>query len=88
MSIVGQVRINNVISANTDDILGAFVNNECRGVGKVQYYEQLDKYLVFMDVYGNNDNEQLEFRIWNSATGKTHVEVDPSLNYVSNTFSR
>ena len=86
MSIVGQVRINNVISANTDDMLGAFVNNECRGVGKVQYYEQLDKYLVFMDVYGNNDNEQLEFRIWNSATGKTHVEVDPSLNYVSNTL--
>ena len=86
MSIVGQVRINNVISANTDDILGAFVNNECRGVAKVQYYEQLDKYLVFMDVYGNNDNEQLEFRIWNSATGKTHVEVDPSLNYVSNTL--
>ena len=86
MSIVGQVRINNVISANTDDMLGAFVNNECRGVAKVQYYEQLDKYLVFMDVYGNNDNEQLEFRIWNSATGKTHVEVDPSLNYVSNTL--
>lgn len=86
MSIVGQVRINNVISANTDDMLGAFVNKECRGVGKVQYYEQLDKYLVFMDVYGNTDNEQLEFRIWNSATGKTHVEVDPSLNYVSNTL--
>ncbi|MDP1728523.1 MAG: LamG-like jellyroll fold domain-containing protein [Bacteroidota bacterium] len=84
MSIVGQVRINNVISANTDDLLGAFVNNVCRGIGKVQYYEQLDKYLVFMDVYGNTDNETLEFRIWNSASGKTHIQVDPSLNFVSN----
>lgn len=87
MSIVGQIRINNVVSANTDDMLGAFVNDECRGLGKVQYYEQLDKYLVFMDVYGNTDNEQLEFRIWNSATGKTHIEVDPALPFVSNTVT-
>lgn len=84
MSIIGQVRINNVISANTEDILGAFVGNVCRGVGKVQYFEQLDKYLVFMDVYGNDDNQALEFRIWNSATGKTHIQVNPSLNFVSN----
>jgi len=84
MSIIGQVRINNVISANTDDILGAFVGNVCCGVGKVQYYEKLDKYLVFMDVYGNVDNEALSFKIWNSATGKTHIQVDPSLNFVSN----
>ncbi|MFY8108175.1 MAG: LamG-like jellyroll fold domain-containing protein [Bacteroidia bacterium] len=84
MSIIGQVRINNVISANTEDILAAFVGNDCRGLAKVQYFEQLDKYLVFMDVYGNTDNEVLEFRIWNSATGKTHIQVNPSLNFVSN----
>lgn len=84
MSIIGQVRVNNVISANTDDLLGAFAGNVCRGVGKVQYVEQLDRYLVFMDVYGNTDNEALEFRIWNSSTGKTHIQVDPSLNFVSN----
>jgi hypothetical protein len=86
MSVIGQVRINNVISANTDDILGAFVNNQCRGIGKVTYYEQMDKYLLFMDVYGVTENEELEFRIWNSATGKIHVEVDPKLNFVSNTL--
>lgn len=86
MSIVGQVRINNVISANTDDMLGAFVNNVCRGVAKVKYYDQLDKYIVFMDVYGNTDNEPMEFRIWNSATGKTHIQVTPQLNFVSNSL--
>ncbi|MDP3928893.1 MAG: T9SS type A sorting domain-containing protein, partial [Bacteroidota bacterium] len=86
MSIIGQVRINNVISANTDDMLGAFVNNQCRGVGRVTYYPQLDRYLLFMDVYGVNENEAIEFRIWNSATGKTHVEVEPALNFVSNTL--
>jgi len=84
MSIIGQVRINNVISANTDDMLGAFVNNQCRGVGRVTYYPQLDRYLLFMDVYGVNENEAIEFRIWNSATGKTHVEVEPALNFVNN----
>ncbi len=84
MSIIGQVRINNVISANTEDILAAFVGNECRGLGKVTYYEQLDKYFVFMDVYGVNENEDVEFRIWNSATGKTHVDVQPELQFVTN----
>lgn len=86
MSIIGQVRINNVISSNSDDILAAFVGEQCRGFAKVTYYEQLDKYLVFMDVYGINENEQLEFRIWNSATGKTHVDVLPALQFQTNTL--
>ncbi len=86
MSIIGQVRINNVISSNSDDILAAFVGEQCRGFAKVTYYEQLDKYLVFMDVYGVNENEQLEFRIWNSATGKTHVDVLPALQFQTNTL--
>lgn len=84
MSIIGQVRINNIISSNTDDILAAFVGEECRGKAKVTYYEQLDKYLVFMDVYGVAENEQMEFRIWNSATGKTHVDVLPALQFQTN----
>ncbi len=86
MSIVGQVRINNVISSNTDDILGAFVNNVCRGIAKVEYYQQLDKYLVFMDVYSNTNNEMMEFRIWNSATGKTHIQVDPTIIFISDSL--
>ena len=86
MSIVGQVRINNVISSNTDDILGAFVNNVCRGIAKVEYYQQLDKYLVFMDVYSNTNNEMMEFRIWNSATGKTHIQIDPSIKFISDSL--
>ncbi|MCF8428206.1 MAG: T9SS type A sorting domain-containing protein [Bacteroidia bacterium] len=87
MSVIGQVRINNIISSNTDDILAAFVGEECRGLAKVTYYSQLDKYLVFMDVYGVEENEQLEFRIWNSATGKTHVDVTPALQFQSNTLT-
>lgn len=85
MSIVGQIRINNVISTNADDKLAVFVNNECRGIAALQYYPQIDRYYAFLNVYSNvTQGETLEFRIWNAGAGKIHADVVPQIQFVSN----
>lgn len=85
MNIIGQVRINNIISTNTDNKLAAFVNGQCRGVANVQYFPQYDRYLVFLSVSSNvNTGETIEFRIWNASEGKIHADVQPSLTFVAN----
>lgn len=85
MSIVGQIRINNVISTNADDKLAVFVNGECRGIANLQYYPQIDRYYAFLNVYSNaTQGEHLEFRIWNAGAGKIHADVTPQIDFVSN----
>lgn len=85
MSIVGQVRVNNVISTNPDDKLAAFVNGECRGVASLQYYPQIDRYYAFLNVYSNvSSGENIEFKIWNASAGKIHSDVTPQIQFISN----
>ncbi len=85
MSIVGQIRINNVISTNPDDKLGAFVNGQCRGIASLQYFSQIDRYYAFLNVYSNvSSGEQIEFKIWNASEGKIHSDVTPQIQFISN----
>lgn len=85
MSIVGQIRVNNIISTNADDKLAAFVNGECRGIASLQYYPQIDRYYAFLNVYSNvSSGENIEFKIWNSGAGKIHSDVTPQIQFISN----
>lgn len=87
MSIVGQIRVNSIISTNPDDKLAAFVNGQCRGIANLQYFSQVDRYYAFLNVYSNvTSGETIEFRIWNATEGKSHTEVTPSLPYVANSL--
>ena len=85
MSIVGQIRINNVISVNPDDKLAVFVNGHCRGIASLQYFSQIDRYYAFLNVYSNvSSGEVLQFKIWNAGEGKIHSDVTPEINFVTN----
>lgn len=85
MSIVGQIRINNVISTNPDDKLAVFVDGVCRGICGLQYYPQIDRYYAFLNVYSNaSQGETLEFKIWNAGEGKIHSDVTPKIQFLTN----
>ncbi|PSR56573.1 hypothetical protein AHMF7605_25285 [Adhaeribacter arboris] len=79
MSIIGQVKINDQFSINPDDKVAAFVNGQCRGVAQLEYVPAYDRYLFFMQVYGQGTaNEKISFQIWNADLGVTHSDVIPS----------
>ncbi|GAB5550524.1 MAG: hypothetical protein Sapg2KO_01150 [Saprospiraceae bacterium] len=88
MSIVGQLKIDNIISSDSEDILAAFVGDEVRGRAYLRYISALDKHLVFLDVYSNVvSEEELNFKIWDASEGIIYTQVMPaSITFNENTF--
>ena len=52
MNMVGVIEINGVEQTTDAFELGAFYGSECRGSEMLAYYEGLDRYMVFMTLYG------------------------------------
>ncbi|MEZ4953745.1 MAG: LamG-like jellyroll fold domain-containing protein [Saprospiraceae bacterium] len=88
MGIIGSLKINNVVSTDEEDMLAAFVGQELRGVARLEYIQQLDAYLAFMDVYSNAAaGEILEFRVWDASSGTVFSDVVPdNIVFSSNTL--
>lgn len=85
MSVVGVLRLNNIISTNPDDKIAAFVGEEIRGVANLEYISAYDQYEFFLDIYSNEaGNEKIEFRVWNASEGKIQVNVTPELTFEKN----
>ncbi len=85
MNMVGQVKIEGVISTDIFDKVAVFVNDSIRGVANVRYVKEFDNYMVFLNVYGNINGQALDFRIWDSSVGQILDNVNPSdLTFVPN----
>ncbi len=79
MSIIGSLDILGVMSDDEDDIVAAFIGNECRGVAHPVYKERYDGYYVTMDIYGSSDDKApLTFRAYDASTGTLYPEVNAS----------
>jgi hypothetical protein len=87
MNVIGQLKINNVISTDTADMLAAFVGDECRGVAKVKYVSAYDMYEVYLTIFSNTETgEKVIFKIWNASEGIVHLNVTPDYTFGSNTL--
>jgi len=76
MNLVAVVYFDGQEASEELDMLAAFAGEECRGVGHPQYIEDIDRYLVFLQLYSNEpSNETLILSLYNSASG----EVFPSV---------
>ncbi len=65
MQLVAQIRIDGQVSLNPNDVLGAFVGDECRGIASPD--PALDG-IIFLTIGSNEGiNEQIELKIWNSS---------------------
>ena len=79
MSIIGSLDFLGVMSDDEDDIVAAFIGEECRGLAHPVYKERYDGYYVTMDIYGNSDdNAPLTFRAYDASTGTLYPEVNAS----------
>ncbi len=79
MNMVGKVKIEGVLSTDVYDMVAVFKEgtDSIRGYANVRYMEDFDSYLVFLNVYGNNDGERLSFRIWDASAGQILDQVSP-----------
>ena len=88
MNLVGNLQILNVPCRDEDDIVGAFINNECRGVVHPEYNSRYDSYFCTMTIYGDNeDNEKaVTFKVFEASTGTIYpvVTTSESITFVTN----
>ena len=52
------------------DMVGAFINDTCRGMGQLKYVAPLEQYFVFMTIYGSDqdDGSSIVFQVYNGET--------------------
>ena len=71
MSIIGTLSILGKPSYDADDIVGVFVDGECRGIAHPAYNARYDNSFLLLDVYGNDSDagKALTFKAYDASTG-------------------
>ena len=93
MTYIGQVRIGGILMENSESLVAAFIDGECRGVASPEKVRGAA--YVTMTVYGSGYegedlNKPVKFRIWDASTGMAYTDVNCTTHdgsAVDNTFS-
>ena len=88
MNVIAQLYVENVESNDPDDIVAAFIGEECRGIANLEYSARYDGYFVTMDIYANSSELSatpipVTFRAYDASTGTLYPVLTPSktINY-------
>ena len=90
MNYIGQVRIGGILIENSESMVAAFIDGECRGVASPKQVRGAA--YVTMTVYGNADTDAgkpISFRIWDASAGIAYTDVNITAfngSPVDNTF--
>lgn len=78
MNVIGRVEVKSVPMDDEDDIIAAFIGEECRGIAHPVYKERYDGSYITMDIYGNDDRgKEVTFRAFDASTGTLYPVVEP-----------
>ncbi|MCK4358367.1 MAG: T9SS type A sorting domain-containing protein, partial [Candidatus Cloacimonetes bacterium] len=90
MTITGQLSIDNEISSDINDVIGAFIINEndeyeCRGYAHkelIPYFD--DTYQFFLTIHSNTAyGEEIIFRTWDASECKEHYGIDEEFTFLA-----
>ena len=65
---------------NTGDLVGVFVDGQCRGIAERMYFPFDDSYMYIIQVYSNVEGEELTFKYYDSVNDEV-VEYRESLTF-------
>lgn len=82
MTVISVVDINNEEVAKGNYELAAFVDNECRGSVKLDYFEPLDRYFAVMSIAGN-DMEEISFGLADTSNGDVGFNCEQSMTFAT-----
>ena len=84
-SIVAVLKIDDVISTDTNDIVAVFDENDIvRGVAKVSFVNALNKHLVFITTLSNTNGDALKFKVYDASENKILESTTASINFSPN----
>ncbi|NOT38307.1 MAG: T9SS type A sorting domain-containing protein [Saprospiraceae bacterium] len=86
MNFIVELDIEGDLSADVEDIVGAYVGGELRGVAKLKYKPGIG-YLAFLTVYSDSaDLDTIEFQIWDASTCQLYSDILESFKFEDNTI--
>ena len=82
MSIMATLDITGTPSSDSDDLVGVFIDDVCRGTAHLEYRSRYDNHFATIVVYGNNEDagKPLQFKCYDASTGVTYPVAKASLN--------
>jgi len=84
MNFTVQLDIEGEMSTDKEDIVGAYVNGELRGIAKIQYNAALNKHIAFLTVYSNvATGETIDFQIWDASLCRLFANAKQTFNFVA-----
>jgi len=83
MTMVAFLNVNATNLSSTDDMLAAFVDDECRGVTNLIYTESTDGYYAYLTVFANSASETVNFKVYDS-TNNTVIDANQELPFEIN----
>ena len=78
MVVVGVVNVGGLESVDQTDIIGAFVNGEVRGVASPVYDADADRYIAYMIIYGDVENESVTYQVYDKSADSILDILDTS----------
>ncbi len=86
MSVTGVIQIFGE-EQNTPTLeIGAFCGDECRGSQRLTYFPQVNRYLVFLTLYGNT-GDVMSFRLYDHALGEElDLSCSSNISFVPDGF--
>lgn len=82
MSIIAAVNMDGEEMSEYE--IGAFCNGECRGSARPVYIEELDRYMIFLSVNGD-DNDEISFRYYDVAANEEYeYDAAERIDYYAN----
>jgi len=87
MIVNAVVKINDDEMTSTNLQVGAFIDDECRGVIELSYNAARNRYFAYLSVWGSSDdtNKKITFKCYNPTTDKELVASDKTSDYIMNT---
>lgn len=86
MNVIGVIEINGIEQASTQLEIGAFCNDECRGSEMLAYYAGLNRYMVFLTLFGQYGHT-FDFRLYDHASQR-ELDLTPpaTIQFVANSI--
>ncbi|MBP8959322.1 MAG: gliding motility-associated C-terminal domain-containing protein [Bacteroidales bacterium] len=83
MTVTGVINLNYTESADINDVVGAFIGGECRGVAHPIYQPSVERYVFYLMVYSNDESGTVRFKVYDSSTDE-ELEVTATLAFQVN----
>ena len=78
MNVIARVERNGSVLSDEDDIVAAFIGDECRGTAHPAYVARYDSYFITMDIYGNTgETGNIIFRAYDAGSGIVYPVIEP-----------